>query len=556
MYNKNIPKKIEQDEMLLNFWRLQLGITKVADYINRLYDFESSSKINELYSYINDSQLELYLEGESPLPFSSNSLNSTDFLVDTLDEVPLSIVVTSRNDTHVERMADRTQIFINSIIFLAEKHQVNLELIIVEWNPPNDRPLMAKQFNFPKNHPYLCIRIITVDEEIHNRYDCSDLMPLYQMIAKNIGVRRARGKFILATNIDILLSEKLFIEITSNRLKKGNIYRSNRWDVDRAILDISSPEQQLNKAPELCFQVNYKHGITAINDRNKRTTILQNNPANSDKTSSLHTLACGDFQLLHRDDWHKVKGYSELDAFSFHLDSLFELTCYHADLKEVIFDDTHPHFHIDHTIGVQVNTGQYKTKEQIVFTHISMITLRSLDLRQSKEKNFFINNSINWGLAGYRLPDVIVTLPSWNQSIQYKSIEGCTKAPASLVDVMKVNSIVSDSETDQCLECIWERIALYINKHSKQRKIYIWGAGVKGEMVKQSLQNKNINISGFILSDASETSGQNNSLSASQYFSTMMKESFVIIASMFYEEIIELIESREGKEGLDFINSF
>src|SRR5262249_37142431 len=36
----------------------------------------------------------------------------------------------------------------------------------------------------------------------------------------------------------------------------------------------------------------------------------------------LHTNACGDFTLLSRDAWFRLRGYAELDVFSMHLDSL------------------------------------------------------------------------------------------------------------------------------------------------------------------------------------------------------------------------------------------
>ena len=37
---------------------------------------------------------------------------------------------------------------------------------------------------------------------------------------------------------------------------------------------------------------------------------------------SLDTWACGDFTLMHREDWHDIQGYAELDAYSLHIDSL------------------------------------------------------------------------------------------------------------------------------------------------------------------------------------------------------------------------------------------
>ena len=44
---------------------------------------------------------------------------------------------------------------------------------------------------------------------LHRRLKYADRLPLFQMIAKNVGIRRAKGQFVLATNIDILFSDEL-----------------------------------------------------------------------------------------------------------------------------------------------------------------------------------------------------------------------------------------------------------------------------------------------------------------------------------------------------------
>ena len=39
------------------------------------------------------------------------------------------------------------------------------------------------------------------------------------MIAKNVGIRRASGEFILATNIDVIINQKLY-EFISKKIRK------------------------------------------------------------------------------------------------------------------------------------------------------------------------------------------------------------------------------------------------------------------------------------------------------------------------------------------------
>jgi len=47
-----------------------------------------------------------------------------------------------------------------------------------------------------------------------------DKLPLFQMIAKNVGIRRARGRFVLVTNIDILFSDAV-IQFMRDELRPG-----------------------------------------------------------------------------------------------------------------------------------------------------------------------------------------------------------------------------------------------------------------------------------------------------------------------------------------------
>jgi hypothetical protein len=51
------------------------------------------------------------------------------------------------------------------------------------------------------------------------------------MIAKNVGIRRARGRFVLATNIDIIFSTELIDYLATRRLEAGRLYRVDRHDI-------------------------------------------------------------------------------------------------------------------------------------------------------------------------------------------------------------------------------------------------------------------------------------------------------------------------------------
>src|ERR1041385_4360887 len=103
----------------------------------------------------------------------------------------ISIIATTRNDSHGGELLKRTSIFVEGLIHQCNKFKLPAELIIVEWNPPQDKPLLKEVLPRPLNGDYLELRYIVVPPSIHSKYKHSDTLGLFQMTAKNVGIRRA-----------------------------------------------------------------------------------------------------------------------------------------------------------------------------------------------------------------------------------------------------------------------------------------------------------------------------------------------------------------------------
>ena len=142
----------------------------------------------------------------------------------------VSVVATSRNDDHGGGMLRRMQIFVNAWIEQCRRHDLASELVLVEWNPPAEREPLAEALQWPADPGPCAVRIVTVREAFHRRYRHSDSLPLFQMIAKNVGIRRARAPFVLSTNVDILFSDELVSFLAARRLETGRFYRIDRSD--------------------------------------------------------------------------------------------------------------------------------------------------------------------------------------------------------------------------------------------------------------------------------------------------------------------------------------
>jgi hypothetical protein len=143
----------------------------------------------------------------------------------------LSVVVATRNDDHGGDPLKRLQAFINTFAAQCRRSSLDAEVIVVEWNPPPDRPRVADLCRVPPDAPFV-VRFVEVPAELHQRLRFSSVLPLFQMIAKNVGIRRARGRFVVATNIDVIFSNELVEHLASGSLTPGRLHRVDRHDIE------------------------------------------------------------------------------------------------------------------------------------------------------------------------------------------------------------------------------------------------------------------------------------------------------------------------------------
>ena len=240
----------------------------------------------------------------------------------------LSIVSTGRNDDHGGRFIDRVYASIRSISELARVRDFRFEYIFVEWNPVPDKLLIASMDHLwkPLTNPHFDIRFIIVPTEYHNAIQYSDQLPIFQMISKNIGIRRAKYDAILATTSDILFGPFLSEIFQGYTCHTDMFYRCARYDISQKCLDYPTYHDQVT---------------------NCHSYVLRQYPPYKDH-NKLYTNACGDFTLAHREVWDTVKGYIEWPMYSIHIDSLFLIVATHLGIKQKIFPPGARIYHIEH----------------------------------------------------------------------------------------------------------------------------------------------------------------------------------------------------------------
>lgn len=245
----------------------------------------------------------------------------------------ISIIMNSRNDNYEGDSLLRLQTAIDNLAEQARQFYFRAELIIVEWNPPEEKPLLKNALSLPNDLGPLKIRFIVVPGRIHGMYQCPGKMKIVPVAALNVGIRRARGEFIWPTNSDLLFSNEMIQLLSLEKLDKKCFYRAFRYSVDEKVMQ----RKNLKERIDFC-----------------KNNIVQEYPRN---TASIHKMAehpvlqiasGGEFVVFAKEYWEKVNGYPEINNLGAFSDWLLCYVAYLAGLKEVVLESPIRIYHIDH----------------------------------------------------------------------------------------------------------------------------------------------------------------------------------------------------------------
>ena len=345
----------------------------------------------------------------------------------------LTVVGWTRNDGYTANYAERTPHAIGLLVRQLEAHRMPSELIVVEWNPPADRPRMSDLVGSLDTRQ-TTVRFVEVGEEYHRRLKGWKERGLPTVAALSVGIRRARGIFLTPKALDTFYSNELIARIAEQDLDESCVYRVDRCDVQidgHAWLGVSDEE---------LFSL-------LMNSPMQRHLRQQQSP--QWKIRDLHTNGCGDFTLLSTARWHQMRGYpKDTTVLGLDADSVALHAAAAHGAQEVCWpDDCAVYKIVQGTLHTQRITPVWKPWQQRLDRYLLEIDRRDLVhsmrmlldypkrrvrgiesvLAPSIERSFVAKatrfarndvsrplNDVNWGLGQVQFPERIVSRAQWD----------------------------------------------------------------------------------------------------------------------------------------------
>lgn len=199
--------------------------------------------------------------------------------------IDLSVIMTAKNDNYggvyllpgddngiplATPQKERMKWSLETLLYALS--DINFELILVEWNPPKNIESIAS-WEFMKKPNF---RIIQVPQEVSEEV-LGDL-PFHEYYAKNVGIRRARGEYILCTNPDILWLHKFTKDILQSPML------ADRWNIHSRGSLLGLINSDIDTIRNFC--------------RAPENIIAKTKDAN------------GDFTLMSKKEWYELNGYT------------------------------------------------------------------------------------------------------------------------------------------------------------------------------------------------------------------------------------------------------
>ncbi len=357
----------------------------------------------------------------------------------------LSFCVQSRNDNHGGNMYRRMRTCLMGFFEQAERHQLRSEIVLVDWNPPANKPILKDAYQWPRHSQFCTIRVIVVPPSIHQRYPDWQRIPVNNCVAQNVAVRRARGKFILPSTVDVLFSDHLMQFLASGELQEDKIYQIDRTDVNRKVTRLHSLDEQLDYCAKNVLRI---HRFQSQNPHRLVDGILESwNPLPGlEEFPAFYTAGPGDFTLMARNRWHELHGFPETDLLGGGMDILLAYMACVSGAKAESLADKGSLYHIDHNLRFHSPEANWLARfglrdilpkavldnlrsvvrrffpartelEKVGIQTMTWAEMADLISQMARKERSVAYNGENWGLGNETFEEFVVTAAEMNEAV-------------------------------------------------------------------------------------------------------------------------------------------
>ena len=249
----------------------------------------------------------------------------------------LSAVVVTRNDNYGGNLKERATYCLNSAIDTYD------EVIYVDWNSPTHSLLYDIKDNLITQGN---LKHIVIPPEASKALTNNDPQAQLccEVLARNIGLRRASGDYIISTNIDVIAPRRDHLEKAINKFDKNTFYTISRrhtdWD---QIMKYHGGKLTVDNLKEFKGLRDY-----LIENSVERIHEEKVGEPSDDNYSIIN--CCGDFQIAPKHIWKEIRGMEEELIYCLHTDTnIQKKAVMHGFNLKALFSPAL--FHIDHGPG-------------------------------------------------------------------------------------------------------------------------------------------------------------------------------------------------------------
>ncbi len=336
-------------------------------------------------------------------------------------ETLISFVIVGRNDNYGGDFRSRLQCCISSLFNQLNENKIRSEIIFVNYNPLLDSDIIDF-IKWPGSNEYIKIKILTIPNELHKQFILTHNVKddaVLEFPAKNAGIRRASGAYILSMNADIIIDDSVIQEF--KHLQIECYYRTNRFDF-RLPAEKLDTDKFISYAKSHIFKVYIKGGAKKINSKayfkfqfyralvNQKMEIIVYDfirkfnflwkiKLHPKAEYTYHCSASGDFTLMHSNNWHALRGYKENSYLALHVDALMVVQAAILGLKEKVFAS--PIYHQEHPRRHEVDNKNNDFRN-------GYLLFQKEAQQMILDKKPFIYNDKNWGFADCNLKEIVL----------------------------------------------------------------------------------------------------------------------------------------------------